>query len=309
MKSLVGYTGFVGSNIAAQGNFDKLYNSKNISEAFGTKPELLIYSGVRAEMYLANNFPEKDFEQINEAFENIKKIQPENVVLISTISVYGENPTGDEDTVIDESNLTVYGKNRLWLEKKVQEQFPNHLIIRLPALYGKNIKKNFIYDYIHIIPPMLKKEKFEELLKKNAELSDFYFLQENGFYKCRELTNKEKETLIIFFKNAGFSALNFTDSRSKYQFYNLSMLYEHIQKALNAGINKLNITTEPIQISELYNYLEKESFVNILSKSPFNYNLHSKYAELFDGKNGYMFDKKFVMKDIACFINKQKKEV
>ncbi|MEG2500937.1 MAG: NAD(P)-dependent oxidoreductase, partial [Oscillospiraceae bacterium] len=33
--ALVGYTGFVGSNIAAAHPFDGLYNSKNIKEAFG----------------------------------------------------------------------------------------------------------------------------------------------------------------------------------------------------------------------------------------------------------------------------------
>ena len=38
MISLVGYTGFVGSNIYEKGraNIDKVYNSSNISEAFGT---------------------------------------------------------------------------------------------------------------------------------------------------------------------------------------------------------------------------------------------------------------------------------
>ena len=59
-KALVGYTGFVGSNIYAAGGYDGAYNSKNIEEAFGTKPDLLIYSGLRAEKYLANNDPERD---------------------------------------------------------------------------------------------------------------------------------------------------------------------------------------------------------------------------------------------------------
>ena len=36
--ALVGYTGFVGSNIDAKGNFDSKYNSKNIEEAFSTNP-------------------------------------------------------------------------------------------------------------------------------------------------------------------------------------------------------------------------------------------------------------------------------
>ncbi len=58
MKALVGYTGFVGSNLYAAGHFDAVYNSKNIEESHGTNPDLLIYAGLRAEKYLANNDPE-----------------------------------------------------------------------------------------------------------------------------------------------------------------------------------------------------------------------------------------------------------
>ncbi len=56
MKALVGYTGFVGSNIydAAGKEIDTVYNSRNIEEAYGTMPDLLIYAGLRAEKYLAN---------------------------------------------------------------------------------------------------------------------------------------------------------------------------------------------------------------------------------------------------------------
>ena len=69
MISLVGYTGFVGSNIydCAQGTIDGAYNSKNIEDAYGTKPELLIYAGLRAEKYLANSDPQKDMSLITEA--------------------------------------------------------------------------------------------------------------------------------------------------------------------------------------------------------------------------------------------------
>lgn len=307
MKSLVGYTGFVGSNIAVKENFDFLYNSKNINDAFGIKPDLLVYAGVRAEMFLANNFPEKDFSQIQETFDNIVKIEPKQVVLISTISVYGENPKGNEDSEIDEGKLTAYGKNRLWLENQISSTFENHLIVRLPALYGRNLKKNFIYDYIHVIPSMLKKEKFEELKIQNAKLDDYYTLQENGFYRCRELHDSERDELKAFFKACGFSALNFTDSRSCYQFYNLSYLWEHIQKALQYGIKKLNVTTEPICVRELYEFLEGKRFVNELQITPFDYDMKSKYAESFGGKNDYFYDKQFVMEDIKRFVEEIKK--
>lgn len=54
MKSLVGFTGFVGSNLAMSTDFDGLYNSANIEEAYGTNPDLLVYAGVPAQKFIAN---------------------------------------------------------------------------------------------------------------------------------------------------------------------------------------------------------------------------------------------------------------
>ena len=73
MISLVGYTGFVGSNLHVKGSFDRVYNSKNITEAYGTCPELLVYAGLRAEKYLANSDPAADMQNIVEAQKNIEK--------------------------------------------------------------------------------------------------------------------------------------------------------------------------------------------------------------------------------------------
>jgi len=299
---LVGYTGFVGSNIALARDFDGLFNSKNIERAFGLNPDLLIYSGVPSAMYLANNFPEKDKEVIENAKINIKKINPKVTVLISTIAVY-DNPVGaDENTVIDSEKISAYGKNRLNFENFVENRGKNYLILRLPALYGKNIKKNFIYDYINLIPPLLTYEKFDELTAKDDFIKDFYFRENNGYYKCCEINDNNRNVLKQYFKNIGFSALNFTDSRSVYQFYNLSNLGEHIEKALSLGIKKLNLATEPVSVKELYKYLCGEDFENELDKPPFNYDYRTIYADKFGGRNGYIFDKQTVMKDIKEFV-------
>ena len=223
MEYLVGYTGFVGSNIAERHKFDRYFNSKNIEEAYDTNPDLLIYAGLRAEKYLANNAPEKDMELIIQAEENIKKINPKKLVLISTIDVFKVPKDVDENSKIDTVDLQAYGYNRYQLELWVRENYPNALIIRLPGLFGKNIKKNFIYDYINVIPFMLKKDKFEELSTKEPELNNYYTLQDNGFYKV-QLKDEDKEKLKEKFRKLRFSALNFTDSRSVYQFYNLDIL-------------------------------------------------------------------------------------
>ena len=79
MNILVGYTGFVGSNLYATGKFDAVYNSKNIEEAYGTNPELLVYAGLRAEKYLANNAPEKDMALIKQAEK--MRFKPRSILL------------------------------------------------------------------------------------------------------------------------------------------------------------------------------------------------------------------------------------
>ncbi len=303
MKSfLVGYTGFVGSNIANSHKFDGLFNSKNIEEAFLKSPDLLVYSGVRAEMFLANSNPDADLELIKNAIENIKKINPKRLVLISTVAVYDKISEGDEDTVIDKSKLPAYGKNRLYLEEWVRSDFEDFLIVRLPALYGQNLKKNFIYDYIHFIPKLLKQEKYVQLYSQDKSIASYYFLQDNGFYKCRDLTNDERVKLIDYFKKAGFSALNFTDSRNVYQFFNLELLWNLITSALSKKIRLLNVVTEPVSVKELYRYLENSEFDNEISENVLQYNLKTKYADILEGNNGYLLNKDFLLQDIKRYV-------
>ena len=81
MIALVGYTGFVGSNIylKARNRIEGVFNSQNVEKAYGLEPDVLIYAGLRAEKYLANNAPDRDLEQIIQAEENIKKIKKDGL--------------------------------------------------------------------------------------------------------------------------------------------------------------------------------------------------------------------------------------
>lgn len=304
MNALVGYTGFVGSNIyeVAGEKIDAVYNSKNIGESFGSNPDLLIYAGLRAEKYLANNMPEKDMELIVEAEKNIKKINPKRLVLISTIDVFKIPKNVDETSEIDTKNLHAYGYNRYQLELWTRENYPDALIVRLPGLFGKNIKKNFIYDYLNVIPFMLKDVKFREISELYSELKKYYTLQNNGFYKVNA-KEEDRERLKEKFRKIGFSALNFTDSRSVYQFYPLADLWTDIQKALHIGITLWHPATEPVSAGELYQYLTGRQFVNELDGKPAHYDYKTIYDRQFGGSNGYIANKKQILSRIKEFIN------
>ena len=309
---LVGYTGFVGSNIAANHDFTWKINSKNKEEAFGKKPDLLVYAGLRAEKFLANKDPEADMATIMEAMEQIKKIKPKKLVLISTVDVYKNPVNVDEDTEIDTDGLLPYGANRYKLEQMVRETWEDALIIRLPGLFGKNLKKNFIYDFIHVIPAMLKAEKFQELAKRSTLVESSYRDLGNGFYKCT-LTEKvnpsAKEIYAIDelkqeFKSLEFSALNFTDSRGVFQFYNLANLWNDIQTALEKDIRLLNIATQPLSVAEIFERLTERKFSNEILQNPPFYDYRSKYAEVFGGANGYFADKETVLNEIVEFVKR-----
>lgn len=263
----------------------------------------MIYAGLRAEKYLANNAPEKDMELIYQAEENIEKIGPKKLVLISTIDVFKMPKAVDEDSVIDTENLHAYGYNRYQLELWVRKNYPDALIIRLPGLFGKNIKKNFIYDFMNVIPFMLKKEKFEELVQHDPELRKFYILQENGFYKVNVL-EKDKEMLKERFRQLRFSALNFTDSRSRYQFYNLGNLWRDINIALSKEIKLWHSATEPVSAGEVYEYLTGEKFTNELGSVPADYDYRTLYANVFGGRDGYILNKSSVLEEIKRFVER-----
>lgn len=312
-KALVGYTGFVGSNIYESGVFDAVYNSKNIEQAYGTHPDLLVYAGLRAEKYLANQAPEKDRELIEEAMENIRKIAPNRLVLISTVDVW-KNPNGKtEKDEVDTTELHAYGYNRYCLERWVREKYPDAVIVRLPGLFGSNIKKNFIYDYISIIPFMLKEEKFEELsiksVKFGADLREYYEQQENGFYRCKALEREKKAELRRIFEKLDFTALNFTDSRNVYQFYPLHRLWDDIQILLMNDIRLWHPATEPVSAQEVYRYLAGRDFENILSTFPVCYDFKTEYAETFGGKNGYICTKAEILEQIKFFVESEKSKL
>ena len=304
-RAIVGYTGFVGSNIYSSGDFEKAYNTKNIEAAYGTCPDLLVYAGMRAEKFLANADPERDYGLVLEAEKNIERIKPKRLVLISTIDVFRNPVNVDENSKIEMEDLNAYGYNRYRLETWVRENYSDALIVRLPGLFGKNIKKNFVFDLINVIPSMLKAEKFEELSMREGSLKQYYALLDNGFYKVKPLSDEERVSLKGMFLQLGFSALNFTDSRACYQFYNLARLWNDIQIALESGIVLWHPATEPVSAGELHQYITGKSFVNELRGVPANYDYRTVHAERFGGRTGYIEGKKSVMEQIRKFVEAQ----
>lgn len=146
--ALIGYTGFVGSNLSNQYKFDDLYNSSNIGDIDGKSYDLVVSAGARAEKWRINQEPEKDLAEINGLIFHLKTIKARQFVLISTVDVYKNLSGVDEDTQIEMEGLHAYGSNRYHLEQFCRDKF-EATVVRLPGLFGQGLKKNVIYDFLH----------------------------------------------------------------------------------------------------------------------------------------------------------------
>lgn len=150
MKSaLVGYSGFVGSNLNKQYSFDYLYNSSNIDDICSMSYDLLVFSGVPAVKWKANQEPEKDLNIILKLEEILRTVKAKKFVLISTIDVYAKPLHLDEDFDCSSLANNAYGANRLIFEEFCSTEFDDCTIVRLPGLFGTGLKKNVIYDLLN----------------------------------------------------------------------------------------------------------------------------------------------------------------
>lgn len=135
MIGLVGHTGFVGSNLKNQNRYDLKFNSSNFKDIPNYKFKELWFSGLPAAKWIANKNPEDDWNNINEIMNVLSETEVERFILISTIDIYNDSEP--------------YGLHRKKFEEFVTAKFNNHHIIRLPALFGENLKKNIIYDLLN----------------------------------------------------------------------------------------------------------------------------------------------------------------
>ena len=147
-SALIGHTGFVGGTLQRQVAFDDGYNSSNIEEIAGQQYGLIVCAGAPAIKWKANREPEEDLRQIRRLMDPLGKASANHVILISTVDVYPSPVDVDEATPIDSSQSAPYGRHRRMLEEFVAARF-DHTTIRLPGLFGKGLRKNIIYDFLH----------------------------------------------------------------------------------------------------------------------------------------------------------------
>ncbi|WP_300759287.1 hypothetical protein [uncultured Brachyspira sp.] len=301
---LIGYTGFVGSNILLKSDFHFKYNSKNINDIKNNEFDLLICSSIPADMQLANTNPEKDLSNIKELLNILSTVKAKEAVLISTIAVY------PQPVIYDESNNgfigdSDYGKNRKIAEDEFSNIFNNAHIIRLPALFGKNLKKNFIYDIINPEPSFFTESKFETIKDKIVFSKKYYKFDSEKKRYVFDKSNAIKDNSIYKIREELFSinetSLQFTNSESTFQFYNLDNLYNDILKSIKYNIPILNICSAPISAKDIMKNIFNREFISNNAKL-YNYNMKSIYADKWGNDKIYLYNEKNIYDDLVSFF-------
>tara|TARA_B110000037_G_C17113520_1_gene502801 strand:+ start:1343 stop:2932 length:1590 start_codon:yes stop_codon:yes gene_type:complete len=265
VNAIVGYTGFVGSNLLQFYKFDFFYNSKNFDTAKHKSFDKLYFAGIPAVKWYANKNPKKD----NEIIENIKAIlntvTVKKFILISSIDVY-ENVDAeyDEDYIINPNNNHTYGKNRFFFEEYIKERFNDYNIIRLPALFGKGLKKNIIYDLIHNINvndiPLNSSFQwyYLEWLKKDIDI-----ILKNNIKVCNLFTEPIHTTDIIKVFNQVYD-LNYDFQNDLHTKYNPVIRYDlHTKYNTYFNCNKKYI----IKGNDIIKYIREYLIYEKLNKS------------------------------------------
>ena len=187
MRALVGYSGFIGSNLAKQSSFDHFYNSKNIEEIIGKTYDEIVFSGLPGVKWKANLNPGEDSSIIDLMMKRLQKVKCRKFVYVSTIDVYKNHVDVDEETPVSYDHYP-YGSNRSRFESFILNEYRDSLAIRLPIVFGEGFKKNYLFD-----------------LMNRRNLQSVYVRNKVQFYDVNDLTSDIEEMKKITERIFNFS--------------------------------------------------------------------------------------------------------
>lgn len=137
MKTLlIGDTGLIGGVLKSQMSFDVMVHRTTVQQVKDQDFDLCVCAAPSSNRIAAAMNPSIDGDMADALINTLRDTVVKKIVLISTCDTQ-RNPD------------TVYGRNRLQLEKFIMEEFGNYSILRLPSLVHQDIKKNFLFDLKH----------------------------------------------------------------------------------------------------------------------------------------------------------------
>ena len=307
---LIGHTGFVGGALLRQARFDACYNSANIAaiegQAFGT----LVCAAAPGSMLEANRAPDRDAAQIDALIARLAAVRAERFVLISSIAVLADFAGGDDETTQAFQQELAYGRHRRALEAFVEERFPGSLIVRLPALFGQGLRKNFLFDLMHPVPSFLNEAGRDGLTGAldpalSAWVASLYAPDAvTGMLKLdRAALNADRRRAALEDAVAalGASATRFHHPHTTYQYYPIDRLWQDIGIALDAGLSHLHLVAEPLTAAAIHARLIGRAMPDTPARLH-REDMRTRHAALWGASGPYQFSAAATLDRLAAFF-------
>ena len=264
VDAIIGHTGFVGGALTRQHGFAATFNKSNLNTLADRNFDLLVCAAAPGSMLLANQQPDSDWKQIDTLLRALAGVRCRRFVLISSIAVLADRSGGHcEDTSEFEQDLP-YGRHRRLLEAFVENNFESPLIVRLPALFGKGLRKNFIFDLINPVPSLLTGAMLDKWLSMlNQEmlnsLMPLYIADPTtGLLQLNRTAlnrNSDRAALEGALLESGLSALSFHSPETTHQFYDIGRLWSDINVALRAGLSCIHLAPEGLRTGKIHRHM------------------------------------------------------
>jgi hypothetical protein len=259
--AIIGSTGFVGGHLLGQHSFVGRFNSRTVQHAAGQAFDVVVCAAAPGSMFEANRFPDQDKARIDALIDHLSMIRARQLVLISSVAVLADCAGQDDEATSSFETRLAYGRNRRALEVFCAERFECCLIVRLPALFGKGLKKNFLFDILNPMPSMIAEAPWAELAARlpaelRAGLSGFYAwndsLKLHVIDRAALSATGRRAAYDAAITELGLSAARFTNRDSRFQYYDMTRLWADIRLCLDRGIEVIHLAPEPLVAGEIH---------------------------------------------------------
>ena len=313
-SGLIGHTGFVGSALLRQTAFAACYNSQNIAAIEGQSFGTLVCAAAPGSMLEANLAPERDAEKIDALIAQLSAVRAERFVLISSIAVLAEFAGGDDEGSQAFQQELAYGRHRRALEAFVEEHFPGSLVVRLPALFGAGLRKNFLFDLLNPVPSMLSAAKHDALTDALdpalAAWAGALYTPDaaTGLLRLdRAVLNADRRRSVLeeAVTALDLSATQFHHRETTYQYYPIDRLWQDIGIALGAGLSHLHLAPEPLTAAAIHAALLGREMPETPARLH-REDMRTRHAGLWGAEGPYQFDAATTLDRLAAFFAHEK---